>query len=103
MPKKKARLLPSRRRPRQTPQQDFGFLRPINFGPSNEDIYISLRKWLALDCEGDFVAGTARPAKEGERYYGLMNVKKIQQQRPQRATDHIFQRLRLYTPIKKSN
>ncbi len=54
-----------------------GFLRP-KYIPSDGDVYISAsqirRFWLK---RGDFVEGAARPPKETERYFGLLQVNKI--------------------------
>ena len=60
------------------PNQDFGFLRAINFSPSDEDVYISASQMTRFGLrEGDRVSGTARPAKKNERHFGLMNVKAV--------------------------
>lgn len=70
------------------PNQEFGFLRPINYSPSSEDIYISASQITRFGLrEGDEVSGTARPAKESERYYGLMNVKLVNGKDPEEARD----------------
>lgn len=70
------------------PNQDFGFLRPINYSPSSEDVYISASQITRFGLrEGDEVSGTARPAKESERYYGLMNVKLVNGKDPEEARD----------------
>src|SRR3989339_884185 len=54
-----------------------GFLRP-KYIPSDADVYISAsqirRFWLR---PGDFIEGAARPPKETERYFGLLQVNKI--------------------------
>src|SRR3990167_2089759 len=54
-----------------------GFLRP-KYIPSDADIYISAsqirRFWLR---PGDLVEGAARPPKETERYFGLLQVNKV--------------------------
>lgn len=68
--------------------QDFGFLRPINYSHSNEDIYISASQMTRFGLRnGDKVSGTARPPKEGERYYGLMNVRKVNGKDPEEARE----------------
>ena len=68
--------------------QDFGFLRPINYSQSNEDVYISASQMARFGLrEGDRIAGTARSAKESERYYGLMNVKRVNGKDPEEARD----------------
>ncbi|WP_158178865.1 transcription termination factor Rho [Lactiplantibacillus plantarum] len=56
-------------------QEGYGFLRPINYGPSQEDIYISQSQIHRFGLRnGDYVAGQARPPRPNERYYGLMRV-----------------------------
>lgn len=67
-------------------QDGYGFLRPINYGPSAEDIYISnsqIRRFSLRN--GDKVAGKARPPKESERYYGLMHVESVNGKNPEEA------------------
>ncbi|MBI2017798.1 transcription termination factor Rho [Candidatus Daviesbacteria bacterium] len=54
-----------------------GFLRP-KYTPSNEDVYISASQIRRFQLRsGDFVEGAARPPKETERYFGLLQVNKI--------------------------
>lgn len=75
----------------RVPNQDFGFLRPINYSQSNEDIYISASQITRFGLrEGDEVGGTARPAKPTERYYGLMNVKQVNGKDPEEARDRPY-------------
>ncbi|MDH5126562.1 transcription termination factor Rho [Enterococcus faecalis] len=48
-------------------QDGYGFLRPINYGPSAEDIYISSSQIRRFGLRnGDKVAGKARPPKAGK-------------------------------------
>lgn len=55
-----------------------GFLRPINYAPSNEDVYVSNSQIRRFGMRnGDKISGPARPPKANERYYGLMQVTKI--------------------------
>lgn len=68
--------------------QDFGFLRPINYSHSNEDIYISASQMTRFGLRnGDKITGTARPPKEGERYYGLMSVRLVNGKDPEEARE----------------
>ncbi|MDO8619441.1 MAG: transcription termination factor Rho [Candidatus Daviesbacteria bacterium] len=54
-----------------------GFLRP-KFIPSDRDVYISASQIRRFGIRmGDFVEGAARPPKETERYFGLLQVDKI--------------------------
>lgn len=54
-----------------------GFLRP-NYTPSDRDVYISASQIRRFQLRtGDLVEGAARPPKETERYFGLLQVNKI--------------------------
>lgn len=54
-----------------------GFLRP-KYTPSNRDVYISASQIRRFNLRpGDLVEGAARPPKENERYFGLLQVNKI--------------------------
>jgi transcription termination factor Rho len=54
-----------------------GFLRP-KFIPSDRDVYISASQIRRFSLRpGDLVDGAARPPKENERYFGLLQVNKI--------------------------
>lgn len=54
-----------------------GFLRP-KYTPSDKDVYISASQIRRFNLrEGDFVEGGARLPKENERYYGLLQVTKV--------------------------
>ncbi|MEG0288613.1 MAG: transcription termination factor Rho [Carnobacterium sp.] len=69
-------------------QQDFGFLRPINYTASKEDIYISASQIKRFGLRnGDKVSGKARPPKPSERYYGLMHVSKVNGKAPEEAKE----------------
>lgn len=69
-------------------QEGYGFLRPINYGPSAEDIYISTSQIRRFSLRnGDKVAGKARPPKESERYYGLMHVESVNGKNPEEAKE----------------
>ncbi|WP_028273691.1 transcription termination factor Rho [Atopococcus tabaci] len=69
-------------------QQDFGFLRPINYTASKEDIYISSSQIKRFGLRnGDKITGTARPPKPNERYYGLMQVHLVNGRNPEEATE----------------
>lgn len=67
-------------------EEGYGFLRPINYGPSKEDIYISASQIRRFDLRvGDLVAGKVRLPKPGERYYGLMHVDLVNGKSPEEA------------------
>ncbi len=55
-----------------------GLLRPKNFAPSSDDIYISSSQIRRFNLRvGDKVGGQARRPKENERYWGLLKLEKI--------------------------
>lgn len=69
-------------------QDGYGFLRPINYSPSQEDIYISSSQIRRFGLRnGDKVGGKARPPKESERYYGLMHVETVNGKNPEEAKE----------------
>lgn len=69
-------------------QEGYGFLRPINYSSSKEDIYISASQIRRFGLRnGDKVAGKARPPKESERYYGLMHVETVNGKNPEEAKE----------------
>lgn len=69
-------------------QDGYGFLRPINYGSSAEDIYISSSQIHRFGLRnGDKVAGKARPPKESERYYGLMHVESVNGKDPEETKE----------------
>ena len=58
--------------------EGYGFLSPINYLPSSEDIYISASQIRRFDLRtGDLVSGKVRPPKENERYFGLLHVEAV--------------------------
>ncbi|HLR09227.1 MAG TPA: transcription termination factor Rho [Bacillota bacterium] len=72
------------------PSEGFGFLRPINYSPSAEDIYISASQIRRFDLRnGDKVSGKVRPPKENERYYGLLHVDAVNDDDPETAKDRV--------------
>ncbi|ASN04047.1 transcription termination factor Rho [Virgibacillus necropolis] len=72
------------------PSEGFGFLRPINYSPSAEDIYISASQIRRFDLRnGDRVSGKVRPPKENERYYGLLHVDAVNDDDPESAKERV--------------
>lgn len=72
------------------PSEGFGFLRPINYSPSAEDIYISASQIRRFDLRnGDKVSGKVRPPKENERYYGLLHVDAVNSEDPETAKERV--------------
>ena len=83
--------------------EGFGFLRPINYLPSNEDIYISASQIRKFDLRsGDLVSGKCRPPKENERYFGLLQVEAVNGENPAVAAERLhFPALTPLYPQKK--
>jgi len=72
------------------PSEGFGFLRPINYSPSAEDIYISASQIRRFDLRnGDKVSGKVRPPKENERYYGLLHVDAVNDEDPETSKERV--------------
>ncbi len=72
------------------PNEGFGFLRPINYSPSSEDIYISASQIRRFDLRnGDRVTGKVRPPKENERYFGLLRVEAVNGENPDLAKERV--------------
>ena len=68
--------------------EGFGFLRPINYSSSQEDIYISASQIRRFDLRnGDLVSGTARPPRQGEKFNGLMQVGFVNGKDPEEAKE----------------
>lgn len=71
--------------------EGFGFLRPINYSPSSEDIYISASQIRRFDLRnGDKVSGKVRPPKENERYFGLLHVEAVNGEDPEIAKQRVY-------------
>ena len=73
-------------------QDGFGFLRAMesNYLPGPDDIYVSpsqIRKFGLRT--GDTVEGPVRAPKEGERYFALLQVSKINFEEPEKAKHKI--------------
>jgi transcription termination factor Rho len=73
-------------------QDGFGFLRAMesNYLPGPDDIYISpsqIRKFGLRT--GDTIEGPVRAPKEGERYFALLQVSKINFEEPEKARHKI--------------
>ncbi|MBP2002745.1 transcription termination factor Rho [Paenibacillus shirakamiensis] len=70
--------------------EGYGFLRPINYLPSTEDIYISASQIRKFDLRtGDLVSGKCRTPKENERYFGLLQVNAVNGENPGLAAERL--------------
>ena len=76
----------------QSLQDGFGFLRAMesNYLPGPDDIYISPSQIRRFGLRtGDTVEGPVRAPKEGERYFALLQVSKINFEDPEKAKHKI--------------
>ena len=76
----------------ETLQDGFGFLRAIesNYLPGPDDIYVSPSQIRRFGLRtGDTVEGEIRSPKDGERYFALLQVNKINFQEPEKARNKI--------------
>src|SRR3989338_3857064 len=74
-------------------QDGFGFLRSPNYNylPCPDDIYVSpsqIRKFSLRT--GDTVRGQIRPPKEGERYFAMLMVSKVNFESPEEGREKIL-------------
>jgi len=70
--------------------EGYGFLRPINYLPSSEDIYISQSQIRKFDLRtGDLVSGKCRAPKENEKYFGLLQVNAVNGEKPEAAAERL--------------
>ena len=69
----------------ETMDDGYGFLRQVNSHSGSGDVYISQSQIRRFGLRtGDTVTGQVRPPKEGERYFGLVRVEKINGSTPTR-------------------
>lgn len=85
----------------------YGFLRSsdYNYLNSPDDIYVSQSQIKLFGLQtGDVVEGTVRPPKEGEKYFPLIKVEKINGKSPEAVRDRIpFDHLTPLFPEEKFN
>ena len=91
----------------ETLPDGFGFLRATdyNYLPGPDDIYVSPSQIRRFNMRtGDTVSGQIRPPKDGERYFALLKVEKINYEDPEVARDKIlFDNLTPIFPDEKLN
>ena len=83
--------------------EGYGFLRPVGYLPSADDIYISASQIRKFDLRtGDLVSGKCRAPKENERYFGLLQVNAVNGEPPEVAAERLhFAALTPLYPQKK--
>ena len=70
--------------------EGYGFLRPINYLPSREDVYVAPTQIRRFDLRpGDVVTGQARAPKDNERYFALLRVELINNENPDTARTRV--------------
>ena len=88
-------------------QDGYGFLRSsdYNYLSSPDDIYVSQSQIRLFGLKtGDTVLGHVRPPKEGEKYFPLIKVSKINGQKPEVVRDRVsFEHLTPLFPQEKFN
>lgn len=68
----------------------YGFLRPFDYLPSQDDIYVSPSQIRRFNLKtGDLVGGQVRPPKENERYFALLRVEAVNGLDPDQAAERI--------------
>ncbi|MBI2411907.1 MAG: transcription termination factor Rho [Deltaproteobacteria bacterium] len=91
----------------ETLPDGFGFLRApdYNYLPGPDDIYVSPSQIRRFNLRtGDIVSGQIRPPKEGERYFALLKVEKVNYEDPEVAREKIlFDNLTPLYPQEKIN
>jgi len=74
-------------------QDGFGFLRSPNYNylPCPDDIYVSPSQIRKFNLKtGDTVSGQIRPPKEGERYFAMLMVEKVNFESPSEGKEKIL-------------
>ncbi|MFH4967406.1 transcription termination factor Rho [Gaetbulibacter sp. M240] len=88
-------------------QDGYGFLRSsdYNYLSSPDDIYVSQSQIRLFGLKkGDTVLGNVRPPKEGEKYFPLIKVTRINGQKPEVVRDRVsFEHLTPLFPKEKFN
>ncbi|MEW5952483.1 MAG: transcription termination factor Rho [Bacillota bacterium] len=68
----------------------YGFLRPFQYLPSHDDIYVSSSQIRRFDLRtGDLVAGLVRGPKDNERYFALLRVEQVNGQDAELAAERL--------------
>ena len=80
--------------------EGYGFLRQIVPHGATGDVYISQSQIRRFGIRtGDTVSGQVRPPKEGERYFGLVRVEKINDLDPDQSNSRYRTSFEQMTPI----
>jgi transcription termination factor Rho len=80
--------------------EGYGFLRQLAYNPAAGDVYISQSQIRRFGLKtGDTVTGQVRPPKEGERYFGLVRVEKVNGADPEQIHVRSRTQFEYLTPI----
>ena len=80
--------------------EGYGFLRQVAPQVISGDVYISQSQIRRFGLRtGDTVSGQVRPPKEGERYFGLVRVEKINELEPDQANSRYRIQFEQMTPV----
>ena len=80
--------------------EGYGFLRQVAFPQTTGDVYISQSQIRRFGLKtGDTVTGQVRPPKEGERYFGLVRVEKVNGLDPDQVHSRSRPQFEYLTPI----
>ena len=80
--------------------EGYGFLRQIAYHMAGGDVYISQSQIRRFGLKtGDTVTGQVRPPKEGERYFGLVRVEKVNDLEPDQVHARSRTQFEYLTPI----
>ena len=84
----------------ETMDEGYGFLRQTSAQVSTGDVYISQSQIRRFGLRtGDTVSGQVRPPKEGERYFGLVRVEKINDLEPDQVNSRFRTQFEHMVPI----
>ena len=82
----------------ETMSEGYGFLRQKALRPASGDVYVSQSQIRRFALKtGDMVSGQVRPPKDGERYFGMVRVEKVNGLNPDDARSR--QNFEYLTPI----
>ncbi len=66
--------------------EGYGFLRAVNYLPSNKDTYVSIAQIRRFNLKtGDYIVGKTRPQREGDRFDALLYINRINGETPDKA------------------
>ena len=77
----------------ETLPDGFGFLRApdFNYLPGPDDIYVSPSQIRRFNLRtGDTVSGQIRPPKDSERYFALLKVEEVNNDKPDKLRDKVL-------------